>query len=128
MKALGKIYYAVFCFWYRFDLLTKRRESRYWKAVIAVTVVQLWVIIGLYIWVEILFGAPPPPLPAAFVLVWVVASVNHSVLREGRWEQQEKEFDTRPATRSRRMAVGAAASLAAFLFLLLSAGVLRSSG
>ncbi len=127
MPAVTRFYYLLFCFWFRADLLTRKRENRFWKAVGAVTLIELWVIVGLYIWAEILLRLPVPPLVVFLVFVFILFRVNYAVLRRGGWEDVEKKLDTySPAKRRACMAVAAVTSLLAFLFLFVAASELRS--
>ncbi len=126
MTALKAWYRAVFIFWFRLDLFTKRRENRFWKAVVAISVVQLWTILGAYVWLEILAKAPPPPLATSLVGVAALITLNERVLRRD-WDDLDRAFEAYPRSRKRAShAIGAATSAAAFGFFLVSGIVLRA--
>ncbi len=126
MTVLKAWYWALFIFWFRFDLFTKRRKNRFWKAVIAVSLVQLWVILGIYIWVEIIGKVRPPPMIPSLLGVAALMTLNQRMLRV-EWDDFDRAFDTYPRSKRRvYFAIGAATTAAAFGFLLVSGIVLRS--
>ncbi len=126
MKVLRAWYWALFIFWFRFDLFTKRRENRFWKAVVAMSVVQLWVIGGVYILIEILGKVSPPGIVPGVVLYFALTIVNTRVLRRAGWEHFDATFDSYlPRARTTFFAVGALTTAGAFAFVLIAGIVLR---
>lgn len=120
-------YFLLFYFWFRLDLFTKRREDRALKALGAVTVVQVWLVVGSYMWGEILVALPSPPV-AVFLGMFVGLFVaNYFIMRSGGWEDFERRFALYSARARRgRMAIAAATSLAALAILVSGAAVKRS--
>ncbi len=128
MQKLYDFYYLVFYFWFRFDLFTKSRENKALKAVAAFTVVQAWLLFGVYWWSEILLGLPSISKSAFLAMFVVLFTGNVMIMRRGEWETFERRF----ALRSRRarlawLAVAGGASVVAFA-VPLSAGIVARSG
>ena len=133
MRALMSLvkagYYHLFLFWYRFDLFTKNAENRLWKGVGAVTIVEVWLVGGVYACAGIVAQAALPVPPLLFALfVWILADVNHRILRRGGWRDLERRLDEYPPRkRAARLAVGAGITAVAFGFVLIAGMVLRAS-
>jgi TRAP-type C4-dicarboxylate transport system permease large subunit len=128
MARLRDFYFLLFYFWVRLDLFTKTRENKALKALVAVALVQLWLLLGSYMWGQILLGFPSPPAEAFFAVVAALFVGNYAILRRRGWEEFERRF----VLYSRRarwawMAVAGGANIAAFALLLSAAIVARSA-
>ncbi len=128
MGRLRDSYFLLFYFWFRFDLLTKSRENKALKALVAVTIVQVWLLFGSYWWGEILFGLPALRAEAFLAMYAALSVGNYMILRRRGWEEFERRF-AQYSPRARRwwMAIAGAASIAAFALLLSASIVARSS-
>jgi len=113
--------FALLYFWYRVDVLTKRRESSALKAIGAVTVVQAFPC-G-----EILVGLPSLPVGGFLAGVAALLAANYEVLRRSAWKEFEQSFALHPAgVRRGWMLFAGGGSLAALALLLGAADLLRS--
>src|SRR5512138_2687619 len=129
MRTFSDFYFLLFYFWFRSDLLTKRRENKALKALGAITVIQGWVVLGGYWWAEMLLRLPSPPRSVFFMAAVALFAVNWAILQRGHWEQFENRFvQMPPRARQGWMAVAAATSIAAFALLFSAAVVSRSGG
>ncbi len=127
MRRLRDFYFLLFYFWFRFDLLTKSRENKALAALVAVTIVQLWLLFGSYWWGEILLGLPSLRVEEFIAAYAALFIGNHVILRRRGWEEFERRFvQYSPRARRGRMAIAAAASIAAFA-VLMSAGIVARS-
>lgn len=123
MSTTSDFYYAVFYFWFRIDLLTRRREDRALKALGAVTVVQVWLVVGGWWWSELLMGRAWSSFGVSALAIVALFAANYAVLRRGGWEDFEKRFLQMSArVRTAWMLFAGGVSIAA-LALLLSAAV-----
>lgn len=128
MGKLRDFYFLLFYFWFRFDLLTKSRENKAFKALAAVTVVQVWLLFGSYWWGVILLGIPSPRVEAFLAVVAALFVGNYGILRRRGWEDFEERFARySPRARQGWMAIAAATSIVAFALLVSAATVARSA-
>jgi hypothetical protein len=122
-----RLYYLLFCYWFRTDLFTRKRENRFWKAVGAVTLTQMWIIIGSFMWAQAYLRAPTAALMAWLLVASCLALLNYLILRRGGWEALERELESySPRKRRLSLALGAGVSVVAFVFLFITAKVLRA--
>jgi hypothetical protein len=127
MTTFSDFYFLLFYFWFRLDLFTKTRENKALKALVAVALVQIWLLLGSYMWGEILLGFPSPPVEAFLATAATLFVGNYVILRRRGWEAFERRFVLLPIrTRRAWMAIAATANIVAFV-VLLSAGLVARS-
>jgi hypothetical protein len=128
VRRIGYAYFLTFYFWFQLDLLTKSREIKALKAMVAVTITHVWLALGAYWWCEILVGLPKPRAEWMAGTVVALFAANMTILRSGGWETFEKTFAQLPGrTRRARLALGALVSIGAFALLLSAATIGRAS-
>lgn len=118
---------VLFSFWFRFDLFTKQRSNRAFKACAAIALVEVWLAGGTYAWAEVLLSVGPPPREVLLGVPVAIVGLNANAMRRGNWEEWDGRFNALSRVAQRRcMWAGAAITAAAFGWMLTGVSVLRS--
>jgi hypothetical protein len=116
-------------FWFRLDLTSRKQSTKWFKAIVAVSIIESWLLLAVYSLLRLAVQLPhvaTGPM-VGFYLSLVVA--NSRLIKLEELEQDDKRFSALPAS-ERRLRTGFAvvASALAFLALALARDVGRVPG